>query len=158
MSKRLAALCIAISLVFISMAAFAEETFHDREISERFIVQIDVSSLLKDTVRVSPDGAHVAYEAQAGSKLVVVVDGKEGTRYDGIGKGTLIFSPDSKHLGYRAGLNNKQLVVVDGKEGPQYDRIVNAGGGKIVFTSFGSLHYLAIKGSVIYLVEEKIRS
>ena len=37
------------------------------------------------------------------------------------------------------------------------DSIVTTGGGRIVFDSPDSLHYLAIKGNIVYLVEEKIR-
>jgi hypothetical protein len=65
-------------------------------------------------------------------------------------------SPDSKRVAYGAGMGDKQVVVVDGKEGKQYDNIVVTGGGKIIFDSADSLHYLALKGDEIYLVEERI--
>ena len=47
-------------------------------------------------------------------------------------------------------------VVVDGKEGEGYDCIVSKKEGDIVFDSSDSFHYLAAKGSVIYLVEERV--
>ncbi len=72
---------------------------------------------------VSPDSKRVAYVAQRGVKLLVVVDGEEGKEYDDIGEDTLIFSPDSKRVAYRAQRGEKQLVVVDGVEGKEYDRV-----------------------------------
>jgi hypothetical protein len=47
-------------------------------------------------------------------------------------------------------------VVVDGKEEKQYDSIVTIGGGRVIFDSSDSLHYLAQKGKSIFLVEERI--
>jgi len=116
MYKKIIVLCIAVFLVFISMEAFAQERSPNREISEKFIVQVDFSSVIEESIRVSPDSQRVAYAA-------------------GIGK--------------------KQFVVVDGKEEKQYDAIVR--GGLVVFDSFDSLHYLAVKGNSIYLVEENIK-
>ena len=57
-------------------------------------------------------------------------------------------------------MGNKSLVVADGKEGTQYDAIISGGrisGGRIVFDRLDSFHYLAVKGSEIYLVEETIK-
>jgi hypothetical protein len=88
----------------------------------------------------------------------VVVDRKEEKQYDGIMKGTSIFSPDSKRIAYAAKAGDKWFVVVDEREGRGYDGIVTGGGGRIIFDSSDSLHYLAGKGSEIYLVEEKIKS
>ena len=50
----------------------------------------------------SPDSQHVAYAAQQGDKCFVVVDGKPGPAYDGIGESSLVFSPDSQHVAYAA--------------------------------------------------------
>ncbi len=68
-------------------------------------------------------------------------------------------SPDGRrvayvtvHSGWFAG--QKQFVVVDGKEEKPYDGLVR--GGRIIFDSPDSLHYLAWKGDDMYLVEEKI--
>jgi hypothetical protein len=60
-------------------------------------------------------------------------------------------------VAYGAGVGDKQFVVVDEDEGRQYDGIVTIGGGKIIFDSPDSLHYLAMKGNEIYLVEERIK-
>jgi hypothetical protein len=42
------------------------------------------------------------------------------------------------------GVGNQRFVVVNGKEEKPYDDIVTIGGGKIVFDSADSLHYLAL--------------
>jgi hypothetical protein len=139
------------------MVSFAEEKSLNRETSEKPIVQINFSSWIQESFRISPDSKHIAYAAMAGNKMFVVVDGKEEKQYDGLG--SLIFSPDSKHVAYAVKASNKGFAVVDGKEGKQYDGIVTLEGGRVVFDSFDSLHYLAVKAKSIYLlVEEKIRN
>ncbi len=60
-------------------------------------------------------------------------------------------------MAYAAQVGNKLLIIVDGQEGKPYDGIVSKGGGKVVFDSPDSLHYLALRDDKIYLVEEKIR-
>jgi uncharacterized RDD family membrane protein YckC/Tol biopolymer transport system component len=96
-------------------------------LSERLVVQIDFSSWIQEHFTVSPDSRRVAYVAQLGDKVFVVVDGKEGKPYDGIAEGTPIFSPDSRRVAYAAQLGDKQFVVVDGKEEKQYDGILEGG-------------------------------
>ena len=114
-------------------------------------------SIVDLTLIFSPDSKHLAYIAKSGNKYFAVVDGKEGKQYDGIIE-TIIFSSDSRHVAYEAESGNKWFIVVDGKEGKQYDGFIAARfGGKVVFDTPDSLHYLAIKGSSIYLVEEKRR-
>jgi len=83
------------------------------------------------------------------------MDGKKGKLYDGV-TGP-IFSPDSKRVAYGAFLEGKGFVVVDGEEGKSYDGIITSVGGGIIFDSSDSLHYLAVKGSDVFLVEEKIK-
>jgi hypothetical protein len=72
---------------------------------------------------------------------------------------TFRVSPDSRRMAcmarVRKWLREKWSVVVDGKEEKPYDAIV-AIGGRIVFDSAHRLHYLAVKGDNIYLVEERI--
>jgi len=93
-----------------------------------------------------------------------VLDGQEGKQYDSVGADTLVFSPDSQHVAYTAlittgtvEITNKWLVVVDEEEGKQYDQIISRGGRGVIFDSNESLHYLALDGINIYLVEEKMR-
>ena len=102
-----------------SMISFAEEKTSGRDNSEKSIANIDVAPLL---LVVSPDGRHVAYVAQAEDKQFVVIDGKKGKHYDGIGR-AIIFSPDSRRVAYIAIIGKKGVVVVDGKEEKQYDNL-----------------------------------
>ena len=82
--------------------------------------------------------------------------GKRGNPTMASGGGP-IFSPDSQRVAYGAQAGEKRFVVVDGKEGELYDEIVTDEGGGIIFDSADRLHYLAIKGEGIYLVEERIQ-
>jgi hypothetical protein len=84
------------------------------------------------------------------------VDEKPGKQYERV-KSAPIFSLDSKHLAYAAMAGDKWLVVVDGNEGNRYDSLLAEFGGRIVFDSPTTLHYLALKGHTIYLVEETLR-
>ena len=68
----------------------------------------------------SPNGKRLAYVAQEGVQRLVVLDGKPGTKYEAVYKGTLTFSPDSKRLAYLAGKGGKRIVVVDGSDGNPY--------------------------------------
>jgi len=146
MSKKgLIALCFAVFLLCIGIAVYAQERSADRMVSEKFITQIDFSSLIPESFKASPDGRRVAYVAKAGNKMFVVVDGKEEKRYDGIGKGSLIFSPDSKRVAYVAKSADKWFVVVDGKEEKEYDSI----------SMFSRLKDVGVKGSVIFSPDGK---
>ncbi|HLA36860.1 MAG TPA: hypothetical protein VJZ02_00155, partial [Candidatus Brocadiales bacterium] len=128
------ALCLSVLLVCVGIKVFAQEKSENRGVSERLIAQIDLSSWIKNTLTVSPDGKRVAYWAQVGNKRFVVVDGKEEKQYDDIVAGTLIFSPDSKRVAYGAIVGNKWFAVVDGKEEKQYDGI---GRGTPIFSPDG---------------------
>jgi Tol biopolymer transport system component len=77
----------------------------------------------------SPDSKHVAYAAIRGGRQLVVVDGVEGTEYDGIISPT--FSSDSRRVAYAAIRGGKQLVVIEGKENAEYDGI---GADSIIFS------------------------
>ena len=118
MLKRCVVFFMSFFLICISISSYAQEKSTDRIVSERFIAQIDPSSWIKESFKVSPD---------------------------------------SKRVAYAAGVGDKWFVVVDGKEEKQYDGIVTIGGGRIVFDSSDSLHYLALKGKGIFLVEERIK-
>jgi len=105
-----------------------------RTISEKIVGQLD-SSAIRESLASSPDLRRIAYVSRVGAKQFVVVDGKEGKHYDGIGKGILtqgqqaayfgapIFSPDSSRVAYAAREGGKWFVVVDGKEEKSYDDI-----------------------------------
>ena len=105
----------------------------------------------------SSDGRHVAYAAKAGNTWFTVLDGEEGKQYNGFERDSHVFSPDNKHLAYAAEANKKWLLVMDGKEIGQFDAIVANAGGKIIFDSSDRLHFLAIRGNSIYLIEQNIQ-
>lgn len=96
----------------------------------------------------SPDSRHLAYAAVENGKGFVVVDGEEGPPRDDIGAPA--FSPDGKHVAYPMQAGTKQFVVVDGEEGGAFDRV-----GGVYFDRNDSLHYLAVRGQRIYLVEDE---
>ena len=126
MSKKFVCLFIAVFFIINSIISFAEEKPSGRDNSEKSIANIDVAPLLFVT---SPDGRHVAYVAQIGDEQFVVIDGKKGKHYDGIGR-AIVFSPDSKRVAYIAIIGKKGVVVVDGKEEKQYDNL----GSNIIFS------------------------
>ena len=123
MFKKGIALCLTIFVICIGKVADAQGKSSNRIVSERPVAQIDVSSWIPKSFRVSPDSKRVVCAAQVGNKQFVVVDGNEGKHYDGIMEGYPIFSLDSKRVAYVARVGNKWLVVVDGKEEKQYDGI-----------------------------------
>ncbi|MCZ7615102.1 MAG: hypothetical protein M5T52_16565 [Ignavibacteriaceae bacterium] len=102
-------------------------------------------------IQFSPDGKRMAYIAYANNAFAVI-DGKQGENFVNVGNVT--FSPDGKHTAYIAVRGNKNFVVADEKWMNEYDEIVIAGGDKIIFDSPESFHYLVVKGTSIYLVEE----
>jgi predicted Zn-dependent protease/Tol biopolymer transport system component len=91
------------------------------------VTYVDFSSWLPDSLRLSPDGSRAAYAAQYGNRFVVVVDGKEGKKYDQVVRGTPVFSRDSRHVAYGAGSSGAHVVVADGKEGEPYDEVFLVG-------------------------------
>ena len=118
----------------------------------------EYDSIGKGSLIFSSDSKQVAYVAQTNDNWFVVVDGKVEKKYDGISKGSLIFDPDSKHIIYVALSGSKWFVVIDQKEEKEYDSIVSLGGGKIIFDTPNAFHYLAVKGSKIYLVNAEIET
>jgi hypothetical protein len=81
----------------------------------------------------------------------VVIDGKEGKKYDSVGH--LTVSPDGKTVVYTARLGDRQVTVAGEKEGKLYYGIA-----PIVFDSSNRFHYLATDAAGSrYLVEETLR-
>jgi hypothetical protein len=126
---------LSIIVVFFLIAYFNDEDIKrenleygyyehgNRVVSEKPVAQIDTSSWIEESLRVSPDSQRVACVAKEGRKRSVVVDGRAGEKYDDIGGDSLIFSPDSQRVAYSAQAGDKWFVVVDGKEGKEYDYI-----------------------------------
>jgi len=112
-------------------------------------------SIIRGSLIFSPDSKRFAYIAKQGDKQIVVVDGAEDKPNDGV-KTNPLFSPNCRMVVYIAQIGDKVCVVVDGKEGKFYDDILNAGMGKILFTSADQIQYYAREGDSVVLVEEKI--
>lgn len=123
--------------------------------SEKVITQLDTSSWISKTFRISPNNKRVSYVIEVDEGLSVLLDGQVGKSYNDI-KQSPAFSPDSRHLAYAAAIGKDMFVVVDGKEGDYYNNIITLGGGRVAFDSPDSLHYLALRAKDIYLVEEMV--
>lgn len=106
--------------------------------------------VIQVTMTYSPDDRHFAYGADEGVNRKINRDGKESINYQDIY--ALKYSPDSRHLAYSVKLNNKDLVVIDEQKGRSYNSLMSQ--GEIVFDAANKLHYMAMKGNGIYLVEE----
>jgi len=67
-----------------------------------------------ESITISPDGAHLAYEASPdGKSNALIVDGQVVDTYQIIGKP--IFSPNGKRLAYSAMLNGQWVMMLDGQ-------------------------------------------
>jgi hypothetical protein len=121
MFKRPLVWCLGVLLVWSAGTAWAQELYSDRTVYEKLMAQINSSTWLPETFKVSADNKRIAYIVQVGNEQLVVVDGIEGRLYDSIVKGSLVFSSDSKRFAYVAQEGNKQIVVVDGAEEKPYD-------------------------------------
>jgi hypothetical protein len=109
-------------------------------------------NMLQGIIVYSADGKHLAYGGEKYTKRLVNLDGNEGAEYDDIY--FIEFTPDSKWLIYTVKNNNKEFVVVNDVEGRPYDFL--PGQKEFVIDSPTSFHYVAMKGKIIYLVEETI--
>uniref|UniRef100_UPI004055FA70 hypothetical protein n=1 Tax=Candidatus Electrothrix sp. TaxID=2170559 RepID=UPI004055FA70 len=109
----------------------ADESSSSIAASNKLIAEIDESTIVNSTFRISPDGERIAYASGVGDMRIVTIDGHEENWYDGLAPGHPIFSPDSRHVAYIAKTGDSFVVVVDGKEGREYD---NLGNGSLVFS------------------------
>lgn len=140
------------------VAYSAKTSVREYPFVKRFFVVGGKEEKLYDSVaglQFSPDSRRVAYVAHVGQQQFVVVNGREGKRYDDI-EITPHFSPDGRWVAYGARIGAKHFVVMNGKEGKLYDDIVSG----IIFESATTLHYLAVRntteGNDVYLVEETV--
>ena len=98
------------------------------------------------------DGNRLAYQAQQGTQMVAVVDGRAGPPYDALrwafSGARDAFTRDSRHSGYLATRDGKTLVVIDGAPGRPYDKV-----GAIVYSPRGQRFiYVAHRDGRTYLV------
>ncbi len=110
----------------------------------------------RNSVHFSPDNQHVIYSEQTGSKWSVGFDGQVGGQYDSIADNTPIFSPDGKRLAYVAQKGGQWVAVLDGIESTPYDAIFTQYGSTLVFDSNTAIHYIALRGILLVMVEQRI--
>ena len=110
------------------------------------------SDVLQVTSAFSHDNSRFAYVAESNSMRLVNSDGKESETYNDIY--CIAFSPGQQAMAYAARNSNREFVVIDGIPGKEYEAIL--GQGEIVFDSGNLLHYMALRGDNIYLVEETL--
>jgi len=112
------------------------------------------TNLVEQSLTFSPDSKRLAFGAKKEDSFVVVIDGEESKIYETIVT-TPVFSPDSKHIAYTVQTGKKQYVILDDIEGTRYPAVISHNGGKIVFDSNRSFHYIVAKDdNKIYLIEE----
>jgi len=80
--------------------SFAQEKITRKIVSEKLIAQMDWLTMKIKTFAVSPDSKRVAYGGKIGYKWLVVVDGNEGKKYDGIDIGIRRITFDSSNSLY----------------------------------------------------------
>ncbi len=82
---------------------------------------------LGNNIEVSADRKHVLYQAEAEGKSFVVLNGKEGTKYDSVEENSYKLSTDGRRVAYIARdvdrLGDKYVAVVDGQESKPYDHV-----------------------------------
>lgn len=98
--------------------------------------------IFMESIVASSDGRRVAYAVKNDGKMFIVVDGKEGKRYDNLA--IPMFSPNSQRIAYGATSGNKEIVVVDDQEGPPYDKIM--AGGPLFSYDSQRVAYVAERG------------
>jgi Tol biopolymer transport system component len=106
----------------------------------------------------SPDGRHLAYKAGDANSWFVVVDGKRGRAYAGVGRP--VFAPDGRRVAHAAcdrcdgaGDDRGMYVVVDGQRiGAEYAEIADP----IVFSGDGRrMAFAARRGPVQFVVVDE---
>jgi hypothetical protein len=100
--------------------------------------------------------SRVAADVRVNGNWRVVVDGTmwpDG--YDVTLRGTPVFTPDDRHVLSGVRSNRSHKVVIDGQPGPAYDTVLPYT-GRIRFDAANRFHYIAIRGSTWYLVQEKL--
>ena len=104
----------------------------------------------------SANSQHYAAMAKDGAVWKVVMDGRELKPVESVVVGTLSFSPDGNHLVYVAVTRAGMSMMYDETAGPAYEAILVKKGGKPLFDTPSTFHYLAAKENSIVLVEEKV--
>ena len=112
------------------------------------------TNLAENSLTFSPDSKRLAFGAKKDDGLIVVIDGEESKVYEALVTKP-VFSPDSKHIAYTVQTDKEQYVMLEENEGIRYPAVISHNGGKIMFNSSRSFHYIVTKDdNKIYLIEE----
>jgi Tol biopolymer transport system component len=136
-----------------SLAYIAVSIDPERGKEQQFIVLNGKQGKVYDSVNkpiFSSDSEHIAYSAIKGDMRMMVVDDKEGPRYE-MQLPILFyeFGPKDNRLMYVVLKDNKEVVVVDHQEYPGYDFLLN----NISLSADGeSIAYAARKGDKVVIV------
>ena len=103
----------------------------------------------------SPKGKHVLYLGETGGKKIIVDNGKPLESHDGA-VDQYFFSDDESLLAYIAAIGEEEMVLINGAPGNKYETIMTMGGGSVIFDGIEKMHYMAIKGGKLLLVEEQL--
>lgn len=99
----------------------------------------------------SPDSKRYAFVVLDQGSNIVVLDGREGRKFDEIA--ALQFSPDSRRLAYVARRGNRFFAVTNNVEGMAYDRVQP----HVAFSKDGSrMAYVAVRGNQWFVVLDDV--
>jgi hypothetical protein len=97
----------------------------------------------------SPDGRHFAYAVADRGQHVLVHDGDEVGRHEGILNAPVVFSPDSRRYAHGAQRGPKQFMVVDGRMLEAFDGIPTS--APVFSPDSARVAYLALCGGEYFL-------
>lgn len=103
----------------------------------------------------SKTGKRLIYLGETDGKNIVIDNGTPLESLDGA-VDQFFVSDDESLLAYIAAAGEDEMVLVNGVQGNKYETIMTMGGGSILFDGADQMHYLAIKGGKLVLVEEKL--
>ena len=102
-------------------------------------------AIKRDSLRFSPDGQRLAYQATQGTHQVMVVDESVSAGYRKILDGSFTFSPDGTRYAYAAqNKKRKWFAIIDGELSPPYQRIIPY---SLQFSLTNRVAYIATTGS-----------
>ena len=138
-------------VAFVAVQGPSEFILIDGEEQEHY------DGVVRDTLSFSPDSSHIAYGiTTSNGKDHVIVDGQKIGPYDFVAEAPIAFSTDSLNFAFAAMRGERWTVVVNGESGELYDGIVTDFGAKVIFDAPNHLHYIAVSGDEIILVDEDL--
>lgn len=143
-----------------AIAARPERQVQVLKATETVLTEIGDSDQF-ETLRISPDGKHIAIVRTQSEGEVVVVDGIPGKQYASIVGDSLRFSPDGKHTTYVAAPAGTVLKALDGAVATErYHAVWAASGGDglvLVWDGHETTRYSAIDANSIAISADGTR-